>query len=183
MASGWTERVVQREPAHCPYCGTELVTREYEGRPRAYCPDEDRVIWRNAVPLACGLVVDAGRVLLVDAASKPGYTVPGGHPEHDERPRRAVVRELAEETNLEVDPTDTNLFDVRWLDASNGIDYWATYFLIDRRNATGRVEAGDDARETAWFDADELRADDRPHPDAVSVASDALRASDDATGT
>jgi ADP-ribose pyrophosphatase YjhB (NUDIX family) len=127
------------------------------------------VVWRNAVPLACVVVTDGDRVLLVDAASKPGYNVPGGHPEYDEEPVVAALRELEEETGLRADPADAELLDVRHRDAPNGLHYWVTYFRVDRADTDGAVVAGSDARATAWFDESALEGD-RPHPDAVQLS-------------
>ncbi|MCF3965380.1 NUDIX hydrolase [Streptomyces fuscigenes] len=55
--------------------------------------------------LASGVLLfdDAGRVLLVDPTYKPGWEFPGGVVEHGEAPARAGIREVAEETGIELD--------------------------------------------------------------------------------
>ena len=38
-----------------PFCGTAVETVERESRDRRYCPDCERVFWRNAVPVVAVL--------------------------------------------------------------------------------------------------------------------------------
>jgi 8-oxo-dGTP pyrophosphatase MutT (NUDIX family) len=54
--------------------------------------------------LAAGVLLfdDADRVLLVDPTYKPGWEFPGGVVERGEAPARAAMREVAEETGLEL---------------------------------------------------------------------------------
>ncbi|CAL9347390.1 NUDIX hydrolase [Streptomyces sp. enrichment culture] len=54
--------------------------------------------------LAAGVLLfdDQDRVLLVDPTYKPGWEFPGGVVERGEAPARAAVREVAEETGLEL---------------------------------------------------------------------------------
>jgi 8-oxo-dGTP diphosphatase len=62
----------------------------------------------DAVPCVGGLAYDrAGRLLLVQRRNEPGrglWSVPGGRVEPGEDDAAAVVREMREETGLEVDP-------------------------------------------------------------------------------
>ena len=54
---------------------------------------------------ARAVIVDAGRVLLI-RAEEPGrvyYFLPGGHVQHGERLQEAVLREVKEETGLDVE--------------------------------------------------------------------------------
>jgi 8-oxo-dGTP pyrophosphatase MutT (NUDIX family) len=58
----------------------------------------------TAETLASGVLLfdDAGRVLLVDPTYKPGWEFPGGVVERGEAPARAGIREVAEETGIEL---------------------------------------------------------------------------------
>jgi 8-oxo-dGTP diphosphatase len=106
-------------------------------------------------PIRCvGAVVfdDTGRLLLVRRAHEPGrgrWSVPGGRVEAGETDHHAVIREVAEETGLEVEiirllgnvqrhAPDGAVFDI--------YDYHC-------RITGGALAAGDDAAETRWCDA------------------------------
>ncbi|WP_306215156.1 NUDIX domain-containing protein [Actinoplanes sp. RD1] len=56
--------------------------------------------------MAAGLLLTDvhDRVLLVEPTYKPSWEIPGGTVEADESPRAAVIRELAEELGLAVEP-------------------------------------------------------------------------------
>jgi 8-oxo-dGTP pyrophosphatase MutT (NUDIX family) len=58
----------------------------------------------TAETLAAGVLLfdTTGRVLLVDPTYKPGWEFPGGVVEHGEAPARAGIREVAEETGIEL---------------------------------------------------------------------------------
>jgi 8-oxo-dGTP diphosphatase len=61
--------------------------------------------WRNPLPCANGVVVKDGRVLLTRRAHAPWlglWCSPGGFCEYGEHPAEAVVREVLEETGLDV---------------------------------------------------------------------------------
>jgi len=107
--------VVAIDPAYCHQCGRELSTRELDGRDRPYCPDCELALFRNAIPSVGAIVRDGDRTLLIRRAVPPDeglWALPGGHPEYDEEPVAALVRELREETGLLVDPDDLRPFTV-----------------------------------------------------------------------
>lgn len=53
---------------YCPLCGAAVEHRDIDGRERAYCPDCERVLWRNAVPGASVAVVSIGESHLDSSA-------------------------------------------------------------------------------------------------------------------
>lgn len=94
---------------------------------------------------------DEGRVLLILRANEPGrgqWSVPAGRIEAGETPAEAAVREVREETGLEV-----VLGDVLWRGAVGE-------FVVTDFAATvcgGVLRAGDDAADARWFTVDEVR--------------------------
>lgn len=69
------------------------------------CPACGTHHWRNAKPCAGALVTNGGKLLLVRRAFAPyegWWDIPGGFCEPDEHPADAAVREVREETGLEV---------------------------------------------------------------------------------
>jgi ADP-ribose pyrophosphatase YjhB (NUDIX family) len=102
---------------------------------------------------------DDGRLLLVRRANEPGrglWSVPGGRVEAGETAEQAVVREVAEETGLQV--VVTGLAGVVERAAPGG----GVFVIEDHtaRLAPGTspqsLQAGDDALAASWVDVEEL---------------------------
>ena len=107
------------------------------------------VHWRNAKPCAGALVIRNGKVLLVRRRIEPfrGYwDIPGGFCEVDEHPAETALREVREETGLEVELT--GLLGL-WLDECGGNVTLNVYYLA--RPLGRRLHVGDDADGAAWF--------------------------------
>jgi len=118
-----------------------------------------------------GVVIDAGRVLLVRRAHPPRqgeWSLPGGKVGLGEPLHDAVRRELREETGLEVAVGPlVECFDRIHHDEAGRIRY---HFVIADylcRVAGGRLRAGDDAADVAWVAPDALPA---YHVNAHAVA-------------
>jgi ADP-ribose pyrophosphatase YjhB (NUDIX family) len=98
---------------------------------------------------------ELGRLLLVRRANPPGqglWSIPGGRVEPGEDDRTAVVREVAEETGLAVEPEQLVGSVLR--DAPDG-DVYAVEDYCCR--VTGGVPvAGDDASDVGWFTTAQL---------------------------
>ena len=135
------------EPTYCPTCGTELVTREFEGRARDHCSACDRTWWRQSVPTTSVAVCDDERVLLIERADGPDagrWDLPAGHPESDEPAREAAARELREETGLRVDPQTLELVGTS-LRPADDATYRSIDYRVARASTTGTVTPGSDA--------------------------------------
>lgn len=90
---------------HCPRCGESLSQRKVEGKKRLYCQNCSEVIWRNPKPVAWVLVKKDDKYLLVKRTHNPDkgeWDIPGGFLEEGESFRDAAVRELEEETGVEI---------------------------------------------------------------------------------
>jgi ADP-ribose pyrophosphatase YjhB (NUDIX family) len=139
-------------PSFCSACGGPVV----EAGGRFDCGRCGRRHFLNSKPCAGGLVVHDGRLLLVRRAFEPfkgWWDVPGGFLEAGELPVDGVVRELREETGLEVRPG--GLFGI-YMDRY-GPDGDATMSLYYECEVIGGAErAGDDAAELGWFPPDAL---------------------------
>ncbi len=161
--AGWTS---------CPRCRTEL-----ERRPGSvHCPACGFREYASSVPTASALVVDdEGRVLLARRAGEPEqgkWDLPGGFLDEGEHPRDGLVRELREETGLEIEPRE---FFGAWIDRY-GDDPGAAYTLnlFWRATATaGEPRPADDVDEVRFFARDELPP---PSELAFTTIVDVLRA-------
>lgn len=106
----------------------------------------------DSVPCVGGLAYDeSGRLLLVQRANEPGrglWSLPGGRVEPGEDDAAALVREMAEETGLVVQPGDLV-----------GRVRRGPYDIADYRCRVlgGVLVAGDDALDARWCDAAALR--------------------------
>lgn len=124
-----------------------------------------------------GVVVHEGRVLLIRRGKPPLYgrwVVPGGTVELGEPLAEALVREMREETGLEVEPFELlTVFDRIERDGERVIYH---YVIVDYlcRWRSGEAQAASDALDVAWARPDELERYDLP-PKALEVVQDAFR--------
>ncbi|MGW5722204.1 NUDIX hydrolase [Amycolatopsis sp. NPDC003865] len=100
-----------------------------------------------------GVAYDAhGRLLLIRRRNDPGsgqWSLPGGRVEPGETDKQAVIRELVEETGLDVIPGTLV-----------GSVTRGPYEIFDYacEVAGGTLTAGDDATDARWSDAADLKA-------------------------
>ena len=138
---GWT---------YCPICA-EAIERA-DGR--VDCRACGFVAYANSVPGVEAVCIDErGRVLLGRRAFDPGkglWDLPGGFLHEDELPLDGLLREVREETGLEIEPRDLLGF---WLEPYDGR---VVLCLAWTARAAGEGRAADDLVELRWFAPDEL---------------------------
>lgn len=151
---------------HCPRCGAPLERGRAEGEVGdvLHCPACGLVIHDNPAPTASALVVRDGRVLLARRARPPRqglWDTPGGFVEPDELPEDAVVRELREETGLEVEPVRLIGF---FLDryGEDGVSTLNIHY--EARVLSGDESPADDVSELGWFPLDAIPDDEIAFP-------------------
>lgn len=143
----------------CPRCREELEIAEG----RARCPWCGFVAYANSAPTASAVVTDdRGRLLLTRRAIEPDkglWDIPGGFLDEAEHPLDALVRELREETGLEIEPDE---FLMATIDRyGDGPGAQATLNLLWAAHVVGgEPEAADDVDELRWFAPDELPGED-----------------------
>jgi 8-oxo-dGTP diphosphatase len=107
-------------------------------------------------PFACDMVlIEDNKVLLIRRAAEPfkgEWAIPGGRIEDNETADDCLRREMREETGLEVEPILlSGLYSDPGRDPRKVI---AACYLVKRTG--GKLQAGDDAGEAAWFALDKL---------------------------
>ena len=106
------------------------------------------------------VIVCNGRILLEKRKGEPGkgkWTIPGGLVELGERAEQTVIREVREETNLEVEnPELIDVVDSITFDEGGRIKYH--FVIIDYfvKLKGGTVKAADDAAELKWVPFSEV---------------------------
>ena len=149
--------------SHCHYCGGLLAEYVDGQHTRQVCTGCNRVIYRNPVPAAGCVVERDGKLLLARRKHAPWqdhWYFPSGFVEYDEDVEATAIREIHEETGLEV--------------AIDGVFGVYSYFDDPRKNGIiilfnativgGTLRAGDDAAEVDFFSAESL-------PTAIGFAS------------
>ena len=127
------------------------------------CPACGFVSYANSQPTASAVVLDdGGRILLARRAGDPErgkWDLPGGFLEEGEHPLDALVRELREETGLEVEPLGLAAIEMDVY--GDGSEAPATLNLYwSARIVSGEPAPADDVSELRWFAPRELPADD-----------------------
>jgi ADP-ribose pyrophosphatase YjhB (NUDIX family) len=158
--------------AFCFRCGGPTVTRLLEGRDRAYCERCDRPLYENAKPTVGVLIVEDGRLLLVKRAIHPYYgywDVPGGFLEADELPEAAALREVREETGLEIALTRTLGFGLDYyVVGADDVGHYSLVVYFDAHPTGGSLSLNAESSEARWFAPHEL-------PPVEEIAFDSAR--------
>jgi len=154
-------KLYERKKQHCgyrfcPLCGKELAAGEVDGLSRVFCPDKTCgfVFYQNPVPAAGVILVENDRILLVKRAYPPRigwWCIPAGFMEWHEHPTDTAVRELEEETGLQVQITS-------FFEVYTGTDdprLNAVLMLYLGNIVGGEIRPADDALEVRWFHLDE----------------------------
>jgi 8-oxo-dGTP diphosphatase len=140
----------------CSRCGGLIEIRAVGDRPREVCKNCGQVFYRNPLPVACSVVLNENReVLLVKRKREPlkwMWCLPIGFAETGETIGQAARRELREETGIEGRI-------VRLLDADSvESDFYGDLLIVtfEQRRVGGTERAGDDAEALAYFPLNKL---------------------------
>lgn len=124
-----------KEKVVCPKCGN--VTERY----------------KNPLPTADVIVDIDGRVVLVKRKNPPeGWAIPGGFIDYGESAEDTAIREIREETGLEI----TDLKQFHCYSKPDRDPRFHTLTVVFTAKSTGIPSAGDDAAEAKLFDKNNL---------------------------
>jgi len=154
----------------CPRCRSKLKIGRVDDIVRPHCPACGFVFYQNPAPAAGAVIVEDDKILLVKRAVPPAkgdWCIPAGFNEWTEHPQQTAIRELKEETCLDV--SITSIFDVFM-----GMDDPRTHALLILYHADvvgGRLKAGDDAEEAEFFGFNNLPSNIafQAHRDALAL--------------
>lgn len=97
---------MESQDKFCPSCAAKLHLRKVSGTERPMCPRCRRVIYYDPKVAAISVVERGEEILLIRRGNQPGYglwSMPGGYVDRGEVVERAAIREVMEETGLEVE--------------------------------------------------------------------------------
>lgn len=144
----------------CHRCGALLdwANRAGDDRPRQICTACDWIHYHNAKPCAGALVEQHGRLLLLQRAIEPYlgcWDIPGGFLEADEHPEAGAIREVREETGLEIELIELfGIYIDRYGYEDEGDHCLNIYYSA--RPVGGRAQPADEAADLAWFPPNQL---------------------------
>lgn len=118
------------------------------------------VHFRDPKVAAVVFITTGGQILMIQRAVNPGqgkWALPAGYIDYGEDPREAAIREVREETGLEI--RITRLIDVLGPDPS-GQNPASIVILFEGERVGGTLTAGDDARQAIFFTPDQIPLDD-----------------------
>ncbi len=149
-----------RKYKHCPFCGSLLEEKHIDGKTRQVCSSCGFVHYRNPTPAAGVILIEESEVLLVKRkyAPKVGmWTLPAGFVEADENVWKCAVREMKEETNLDV--RLSGLFNIYSAFDDPRASVVLVLFLAERIGDRGELQCGDDASDARFFHIDNIPED------------------------
>jgi argininosuccinate lyase len=110
-------------------------------------------IYKNPSLTVDCIIEKDNKVLLISRKNYPfGYALPGGYVDYNESVEQAVIREMKEETNLEI--VEPKLFGVYSDPARDPRSH--TVSVVFYAKTSANPMAGDDAKDLGFFDLDNL---------------------------
>ena len=147
--------------SYCPLCAAPLAEREVGGRVRKACTTCRFVLYLGPAGAAAAVILNDEREVLLVRRSIPPFegrwALPAGYQEADESPEQAIVREVGEETGLEV--LVTGLLELQHVPDDPRKPANVAVYLCRPAPGSGEARAGDDAAEAAWFPLTDLPED------------------------
>jgi ADP-ribose pyrophosphatase YjhB (NUDIX family) len=142
---------MKKKKKYCCFCGGIISGRTIENKLRDYCKSCKTVFYENPLPVACCIVANENREVLLVKRKKDPYRdmwcLPIGFAESGEEVSQAALRELTEETGLTGEI-------IRLIDVDTIENYFYGSLAIvtyEVRATGGLLEPGDDATDAAWF--------------------------------
>ena len=135
---------------YCPFCRTTLVLEESGHKLRPTCPSCGFIQFKNPSPAVGVLVVEGNKVLLGKRSGAPGggkWALPSGYIEYEDDFLTTAIREMKEETGLDVEIR--SIINVVSSFLSPRFHFLSIYLLA--RVVGGELVARDDLETVGWF--------------------------------
>lgn len=136
----------------CPLCGHRLEPQVRHGQPRPVCPACHFIHFANPRVAVVIFATEANRMVLVKRGSWPEkgkWALPAGFVDFGEAPENAAIREMKEETGLDITIE-------RFMQLSFDPISQAIVLLYKAAITGGALKADDDAMDARWFTREDL---------------------------
>lgn len=135
---------------YCYECGTKLEEKYLDSKIRHVCPKCHAVNYINPIPAAAVVIIRDGKILLVKRGVEPKkglWSLPAGFIEVDETVQQCAIREVKEETGLDIELTGVlNVYTI--FDDPR----YVCLLVVYKANIKGGIlKPGDDADATEYF--------------------------------
>ena len=138
----------------CPFCKEKLQQK----KELYFCPKCKETIYKNFAYVGVGMVfVKEGKVLLSKRGIEPQkgiYDIIGGFLNEDEYPEKGIIREVKEETNLDV--RIEKILGI-YRDTYGKNDEPTLNIIYIGKIISGEIQPQDDISELRWFDLDKTK--------------------------
>lgn len=139
---------------YCPNCKNKVQREDNYFK----CSSCDFLMYRHSSATASALPIKDGKVLLAIRGEEPFKGKPdiiGGFCEYGEHPKKTVIRETKEETNLDIKITDIlGIYMDEYSYNENVVKTLNTVYVV--KIVGGELEAKDDVASLDWYDMDKL---------------------------
>jgi len=145
-------RSIKQRFFYCPKCGGELKYRENSDRLRLTCLSCAYIFYENPVVGVAAIILNEdGHILLgrrIRGKYQGMWCIPCGYLEYDEDVYAGIIREIKEETNLDIEPLKVFTVQSNFHEPEcHSVGIW---FLSEVKG--GQLKAGDDLCDLAYFD-------------------------------
>ncbi len=141
----------------CPVCGDRMIEKmvSAEGTKRLVCRGCNFIFYFNPAPAVGVILFQDRKILLVKRKYPPqigDWTLPAGFMEYEESPEETAIREVKEETNLDI--AIENIFAV--LHGGYEMQIRVVVIFYTGKILGGKLAPGDDAAEVKFFSLADL---------------------------
>ena len=123
--------------------------------PDLKCPNCGSIVqsYRNPFPTVDIIIGFSGKIVLIERKNPPlGWALPGGFVDYGETLENAAIREVREETGLKL----LSLFQFKAYSDPSRDSRQHNISFVFFAHATGKLKAGDDAKQVSLFDPKNL---------------------------
>jgi 8-oxo-dGTP diphosphatase len=150
----WKENRGVDKFKYCPLCGTQFRLEQIAQKTRPLCPNCGFVFYRNPFPTVSVLIINDTKILLGKRSGDPGkgkWALPSGYIEFEDDFLTAAIREVKEETGLEVEII--SILNVQSAFLPPEYHFLGIYLLAQVTG--GSLSPKDDLEDADWFSSSE----------------------------
>ncbi len=146
----WRENRGVDKFKYCLLCGTQFIQEQGAKKTRPLCPNCGFIYYRNPSPTVSVLVTHNNKILLGKRLGEPGkgkWALPSGYIEFEDDFLTAAIREIKEETGLDIEIL--SILNVQ--SAFLPLEYHFLGIYLLGQVIGGRLNPEDDLKDVNWF--------------------------------